>query len=513
VRGAHPAGADAVVLATFHGSKGLEYPVVFLAGLASPFRLTEKQDRVIVSEALGIGPDVVDLAARAVYPSHLKLAVWEHSRRAMLAEEMRLLYVAMTRAMDRLFLVASTRSKPDAPDARLVRIVEEASQRPGESVPPYRVLSAKSHLEWLLQAFASEFPTEATALLGLPHTPAAQRTARPPDSATPPYWTVLRVFPSDVQIGQPGSEPTAPTPTPVPEVPLSSPVSQVKAALHDPPTLYRFDGSSRAPAKISVSELKRRKAPELEGEPGEPAQDDDGPLPPDRFADPADEDGRRLRVRFGVLKSVDLEMKDLPMPAQSAPGVAKPAVHVLLPNEVGTAVHSVLRYLDLASAAADPSADEILRQIERQLSMHMLTDDEAAAATGFAEPVAAFAKSALARRILASGAQVFREIPFTLSASCEALYAGVPDAGAFAPEDRVMVQGIIDLWFVENGYGVLVDYKTDRIEGSDEVVAQTLRRRYAAQLDYYAQAIEASTGVHVAERVLWLVRRGKAYRT
>ena len=205
-------------------------------------------------------------------------------------------------------------------------------------------------------------------------------------------------------------------------------------------------------------------------------------------------------------------MKDLPLTAPPSLRDGPTASRALPPNEIGTAVHSVLRYLDLASAAADPTPDGIVRQIGRMAEHRMLSVDEAAAARGFAGPLAAFAASGLARRILAAGPQVLREIPFTLSVPFPPLYADVPDAGTFAPEDRMMVQGIIDLWFVENGYGVLVDYKTDRIDGDDESVQETLRRRYASQMDYYAQAVESSTGVRVAERVLWLVRQGRAFR-
>ena len=500
VRGARPGGKDAVRVATLHRSKGLEYPVVFLVGLGRGFNLRENKDRVLVSETLGIGPDVVDPERRVAFPSHLKLAVWEQSKRAMLAEEMRLLYVAMTRAMDRLYLVGSTKSKADGPEARLARIATEAIAGGGTAIPPHRVLAAKSMLEWLLMAFASDRPADVAALIGLPTEgiPSAD-TEKPPPSQV---WRCTRVLASAIREG---ISTAADASTGGAEEP--GPIQSADAALSGP---YRFDGAAKAPSKVSVSELKRRTAPEPE-EPDDGAAG--GSLLPDgesgRREGDADEENRRLRVRFGALKSVDLEMKDLQVFSARE---ESPASKALLPNETGTAVHSVLRYLDLGKAVADGTEAGILGQIGRMEDLRMLTPEEATAARGFAGPILAFATSGLARRILAAGERVFREIPFTLSVPCTELYGGWPEAGSFAPEDRVMVQGIVDLWFVEGDAAVLVDYKTDRIGGDGEEVAAVLRKRYASQMDYYAKSIRAATGMPVAERVLWLVRQGGAYR-
>ncbi len=507
VRGARPGGRNAVRVMTLHRSKGLEFPVVFLGGLSHGFNLRDGAESVLVSEPLGLGPDVVDARRRTAYPSHLKLALREHARRAALAEEMRLLYVAMTRAEDRLILVASTASGREGPDARLARIVAEAQAWAGGRVPTYRVLSAANPFEWLLMAYAAERPGAAADLIGA-DAPAGSRDAAAAEPLA--FWTCRRIAASETFGGgvleRPSDEPDG----------AASPAAEAASAGSPFAASYRFDGATRAPSKVSVSELKRRAAPEpAEGEESDGTGDAAAPeafLPVEGAAEGAGGDVRRLRLRFGALKSVDLEMRDLPEPADGMRGAAR----ALPPNEVGTAVHSALRYLDLRAAAAAPADGreaEVLRQVARMAELRMLSPEEAEAARGFAPAIAAFAGSGLARRILASekAGRVFRENPFTLSVPCADLYRSVPDAGAFAPEDRTMVQGIVDLWFVEEGCAVLVDYKTDRIEGSDDAAGETLRRRYGTQMRYYAEAIEAATGRPVAERILWLVRRGKGY--
>ena len=118
--------------------------------------------------------------------------------------------------------------------------------------------------------------------------------------------------------------------------------------------------------------------------------------------------------------------------------------------------------------------------------------------------IVGFLKSRLAYRMWVSGAHflagggLFREQPFVLSISAERLNTKFP------ADEKVIIQGIIDAYFKENGSIVLLDYKTDSVETSDELV-----KRYAAQLDYYQEAIESLTGLTVSERILYSFHLGE----
>jgi ATP-dependent helicase/nuclease subunit A len=70
---------------------------------------------------------------------------------------------------------------------------------------------------------------------------------------------------------------------------------------------------------------------------------------------------------------------------------------------------------------------------------------------------------------------------------------------------------MIDCWYQMDGRITLIDYKTDRIAGDDQACEQELRCRYGRQLAYYAQAIEAATGKPVARRLVWHIRRARAF--
>lgn len=98
-----PAG-DAVRLMTIHASKGLEFPVVILADLSKRFNYADTSAKVITDPVLGIGADVYDKELRLRYPSLPKNAISDRIRRESLSEEMRVLYVAMTRAKYRMTL-------------------------------------------------------------------------------------------------------------------------------------------------------------------------------------------------------------------------------------------------------------------------------------------------------------------------------------------------------------------------------------------------------------------------
>ena len=114
-----------------------------------------------------------------------------------------------------------------------------------------------------------------------------------------------------------------------------------------------------------------------------------------------------------------------------------------------------------------------------------------------------FLRSPLAARMAAAEAagKLFREQPFVLGLSADRL------PGDYPAEETVMVQGIIDAFFEENGELVLVDYKTDRVEDAEELV-----RRYAVQLAYYAEALEKITGRRVKEKMMYSLRLGREVR-
>ena len=134
--------AGGVQLMSIHKSKGLEFPIVILADLDHSFSRQDFTSPVLVHPELGLGPQCIDLKRRVKYPTLARLAIEEKLRRENLAEEQRILYVAMTRAKEKLIMVSSVYSAP----GHLKKLAAVASC----PALPEAIAAGKSFSDWLL---------------------------------------------------------------------------------------------------------------------------------------------------------------------------------------------------------------------------------------------------------------------------------------------------------------------------------------------------------------------------
>ena len=139
---AGPEGGSAVQIMSVHKSKGLEFPVVFLSDTARRFNKMDSRETVLIHPVLGLGPKLTDLQKRVSYPTLARNAIQQRLDRETLSEELRLMYVALTRAKERLFITAAMK-KPEEE-------LEKAAYAVSDPMAPEILAQAAAPVNWLI---------------------------------------------------------------------------------------------------------------------------------------------------------------------------------------------------------------------------------------------------------------------------------------------------------------------------------------------------------------------------
>ncbi len=496
----------AVPVLTRHASKGLEWDYVILGCLNPHQGKGADKPLISLSESEGLsGASLSDDGMTVVNnPLHQAALATEEDRER--AEAWRLLYVAMTRAIHGLYLLlpVDRASLGELPAFRTVidetKAVLESSTpkegRAGAVLPAQFSRELDKDAKLLLAYLTTRYPKFLEQVASLPEYEPGDGSLDPAD--IPPVIGRLRISPweriarqvFDQQGKTLVAGPSGPSIQPPPATPLDpSPLTLLTASLP-------HGEAARLPAKITVTELQRlgldRKTELYAGpETAEPVYRMDGGLG----------EVQTSPGKGSIL--ADLVKADMPltMRGHSRPGFDGAAL--------GTAMHIVFRFIELeqirklAEAEAGRAYGE---QLKALVSNRTISPDQEKAALAFCQEVLVWAKSDLAGRLIqteGSSGKVYREMPFTLALPANELS---PD---FPREETTLIQGMIDLWFIEeDGAAVLIDFKTDRLE--DQPDDLLLRRRYGIQIDTYARAISRATGRRVKERLVWLIREGRA---
>ena len=408
--------ANAVRIMTIHKSKGLEFPVCIVAACEKPYSTLDLKKELIISRDSGIGIKTNDGPYK--FDTLPRIAARTETLRDSHSEELRILYVALTRAKEKLVMLASSTdwSKTLTGIASKIRNTQR--------LDPFSVNSFTSYSECIL-----------SALLRHPDAHSLRKKAGLSERFVMPCATKLKAaIVSGNSEWEIQSEETE-------EILYDEEMlAQIKERLSYE---YPYASLNGIVAKRIASKLDEE---EIGGE------------------------------YFASRK-----------PAFTGKGKLTPA-------QRGTATHRFMQYSDYAKAK-----ESVETELERLVEGGMLTEAEAQAVDR--KSVSDFLESKLAQRIF-NAEKVYKEYAFTASVPLSEMYPEIPLNAA--KDETIIIEGVADCAFVENGSLVIVDYKTDRAQNGEE-----LAQRYKEQLSVYRRCLAEVIGIPVAQTLIYSFRLGE----
>lgn len=475
---------DVVRLMTIHKSKGLEFPVVFLSGVQKKFNTMDFNSPLLVDKNGGIGlkgyyPDI-----RVSYPSMPWLYCKSIKSDAMKAEEQRILYVALTRARDKLFLTGYI-NKEIKKEKGVGAHIKHAALTQTQALGADLIKAGNSYLHWLLIAFARHLDGGAPLrniieLEGETNFDLLDRQCQVKVEIHDGSLYGDLDYKADVD------ETTINTVRVLGKVnDVALPEEIVQRFAFTYPNLV----AAKTTAKISVSELKRRFA-ERDAE-AVSATDVSMQQKPVISCDiTEDTTGENAILDTSIPTISGTELADSVFGRK--PLAIAVADEVVTGAQWGTLMHEAMQWLPVKKYT-QKSMTDMLDSLQAE---GKFSDEERSLLSD--RSLYGFFNSDLGQRLIASK-RVERELPFSMLFDGNRVYPDVENG------ERLFLQGIIDTVFVEDDQWVLVDYKTDRVKSGDELI-----RRYKIQMDLYKEALERLTNMPVKASYIYSFRLHEA---
>ena len=475
---------DVVRLMTIHKSKGLEFPVVFLSGVQKKFNTMDFNSPLLVDKNGGIGlkgyyPDI-----RVSYPSMPWLYCKSIKSDAMKAEEQRILYVALTRARDKLFLTGYI-NKEIKKEKGVGAHIKHAALTQTQALGADLIKAGNSYLHWLLIAFARHLDGGAPLrniieLEGETNFDLLDRQCQVKVEIHDGSLYGDLDYKADVD------ETTINTVRVLGKVnDVALPEEIVQRFAFTYPNLV----AAKTTAKISVSELKRRFA-ERDAE-AVSATDVSMQQKPVISCDiTEDTTGENAILDTSIPTISGTELADSVFGRK--PLAIAVADEVVTGAQWGTLMHEAMQWLPVKKYT-QKSMTDMLDSLQAE---GKFSDEERSLLSD--RSLYGFFNSDLGQRLIASK-RVERELPFSMLFDGNRVYPDVENG------ERLFLQGIIDTAFVEDDQWVLVDYKTDRVKSGDELI-----RRYKIQMDLYKEALERLTNMPVKASYIYSFRLHEA---
>ncbi len=420
---------NTVRVMSIHKSKGLEFPIVIVAGMGKKMNQMDAMQKAVIHSDLGVGLDFVNYERRTKAPVLIKRIIQKSIRLENLGEELRILYVALTRAKEKLILTGVT-------DKMTERYERWRRETKGGAALSYASLAkAESYLDWIVPAVAEE---SCEIIFYTPKGVVEGEILRQKEIAD------LSDYQKRINFSQ------------CFDVKLKEEIEKRFSYL------YPYQEEVLLYAKTSVSELKRFRQMEMEEE---------------------------------AVLLVEKEEEFPKFLQEKKKGIGG--------TTRGTAYHIFLENMNLVEfdEMEEKEIDKRVQQMKQQLVEEKKLS-KADAKLIWNRRIVEFLTSKTAKRMQKAEkmGKVYRETQFVVGIPAKKLYKETKS------EELILLQGVIDVYFKEEGKLVLLDYKTDAVfEGEED----RLITRYKKQFELYKMALEQMTGEIVEEMILYSFGLGK----
>ncbi|EMJ5761183.1 helicase-exonuclease AddAB subunit AddA [Clostridioides difficile] len=441
--------ANVVRIMSIHKSKGLEFPVVICSAMGKNFNTQDFKKSILYHHNLGYGPQFVDYERRISFPSIAKEALKSKINIENLSEEMRVLYVAFTRAKEKLIITGSTRNIQDS-IKRWSNGIESL-----DTISQYEILKGKNFLDWIMPCVLRH--RDLSNLLeevGLDAVFNVEHNSK---------WYGKLWNKNDILVEKKSDEEKESIEEILEKIDVDNPDSDYYSEIEEKLNyIYPYEFSTRKPATISVTEIKKIQNNYEE------------------------ELINTIFEQKVILKK--------PIFIQNEEEREK-----ISGTERGTIVHLVMEVLDLKNVS---SVNDIKSQIRGFVSKGIITEKQASIVNPY--KIYKFFASNIGKRML-NAEIINREKSIYAQVNMKDIYIYEKlinnDDKKLYDNESVMLRGIVDAYFEEDNQIVLVDYKTDFV--NEENINQIIEK-YKKQLDLYADIIETLTGKSVKEKCIYL---------
>lgn len=470
-------GENTVRIMSIHKSKGLEFPIVFVAGMSKVFNNQDARSKLVIHPDLGIGPDYVDPILRIKSPTLLKKFIQKRIVLENLGEELRVLYVALTRAKEKLILTGYVQSVGDK-----LKKWSDTKDQTNRTLMFQKLAVAGNYFDWVIPSLVrhkdcSDLLQQYNIQPGMYLEPNKERDVEANFEIK--TIDVLRTVEEEVARQLVNNDKKQKL--------LQWDTKKVydegiREAIHEQLSFeYPFANEVKLHAKVTVSELKKLGQMIDDEESMQLFNSDDSNLADETLLLPESSQIYESQINESEIQDNSDLLPNFMLESVPVQGARR-----------GTVYHKVLECIPVLEKPTVAKIQEAIRQLVEKT---IITEEEAAVVNPY--QIVAFMKSNIANRMEHAGQQgkIHREQQFVFSMKANEIR---PD---LMSEEPILVQGIIDCFFEEDGQIVIVDYKTDHIpkENGEEI----LRSRYKVQLDYYQRAIEQITGKKVSQRILY----------